>query len=223
MRLLFLLLFPFCAFAEAELNKYFPRTLQIISVDGFLALNDDEVKEVYKIATKYFRRLGFGFRLKYARLDNSPCEAFNILPRRLDELECYRNQAIVNGYHRRKRLITYYMVPPYITAVELRKTAWLAGYAYAVCSNVAVGSATRQRLYNGDLLPESRMHHSAVVLAHEVAHLLCANHVEWRPNLMHPAANQYTDFYPDGLPILKYTKREIQKAFRKQRKNGIHS
>lgn len=110
------------------------------------------------------------------------------------------------------------MIPAYSTWQEGKRTAWLAGMAWTICSDVAVGNARRNRLWNGqEDVNSDRIHHSAVIMAHETAHLLCAHHVDWRINLMHSAANQYTDLYPKGLPVLRYTKREIQKAFRRVR------
>lgn len=227
MRLLFLLLFPFCAFAEPSFNKHFPRRLQLVAVDGFRAVDANEVKEIYRQASIYFKRMGFGFRLRQSTLpsDNS-CQAFGSLAisSRIAQVECYRQHAITQGWHPggRQKMITYYMTPPFITAPagdSYKHTAWIGGIAWAICGDVATGNAQSSGLVHGVETGEDRVPHSAVVLAHEVGHLLCLHHKSARPNLMHPSANFYTSSYPiGGLPILKATKRELKKAWRKQRK-----
>jgi len=120
---------------------------------------------------------------------------------------------------RRKKQITYYMLPPWIIVNEPGgpQTALIGGVAEKICGRVAMGNATPNGLRNGVEL-ETRMPHSAVILSHETGHMLCATHQDHVPNLMHSNANAYTSEYRGILPVLRVTKLQVRRAWVKLRR-----
>lgn len=197
--------------------------LNIVHVGGYLSLTDEEVTDTYERATYYFKQYGLTFRLKRYSYETNPCAHLHspLLYVAAKELNCLKEDAISKGYVR-FRLLTYYMLPPYITVEEAYgpQTAWIAGLAESICGHVSMGNATRERYYNGEFNGESRIDHSATVLAHEVSHLLCATHQSSKPNLMHPAANNFTTEYRGRLPVLRITKRQVKRRLVQLRRSS---
>lgn len=217
MKLLFLILFPFCVAAQQDV-------LHIIQVQGELSVSEDQFKQMYRKASWYFREMGLVLRLRRTVLNDNPCEDEHSISSIIPELACLRNYAIDRGwYPARARTMNFFLLPPWLTENESGKTAWIGGIVYALCNNFGIGNASAHQLVDGVFGPD-RLPHSAVVLAHETAHMLCAKHEDKTINLMHPDANAYTSAYKLGrLPVLRTTKRAVQRAINRKRKYGLHS
>jgi len=114
--------------------------------------------------------------------------------------------------------VTYWLTPPFITVDQAGgpQTGWIGGIAL-LCGNVATGNAIERQLYQGQEGP-SRIDHSATILAHEVLHNFCATHQDSAPNLLHSAANLYTEQYLGRLPVLRVTRRQVQRSFVRSRR-----
>lgn len=198
----------------------YAQDLNLVAIPGFRAVDDAQVLEIYDRASYYFRQVGITFRMKYIQRDSNPCEFFHNYVVQLQELECIKEDAKAQGY-RRKKVLTYYMLPPWIIVNEPYgpQTALIGGIAEKVCGKVAMGNATSVSLRDG-VEGDSRIDHSATVLAHEVFHSwpICAVHQDHTPNLMHSAANVFTSEYQGRLPVLSATKRQVKRAYAKGRK-----
>lgn len=207
---LVLLVFGDCKAKAQDLN--------LVAIPGFRAVDDAQVLEVYDRASWYFRQVGITFRMKLIKRDSNPCSLFHNYVVMGSELECIKQDATAQGY-RRKKVLTYYMLPPWIIVNEPGgpQTALIGGIAEKICGQVALGNATPNQLKDG-VEGESRIDHSAVVLAHEVLHMLCAKHVDTSPNLMHPDANYYTSEYGGKLPVHWVTQRQVKRWYAKGRK-----
>lgn len=191
--------------------------LRIIHVGGLYAVTPEQVTEIYKRASYYFTQLNIKFRVKIIPIDYNPCIYKHSLGTRIDELNCFRSLTTT-----RRRSLTYWLTPPFITVDRPvseggTQTGWIGGIAL-LCGNVATGNAIEAQLLNG-VRGGSRIDHSAAILSHEILHNLCATHYDFEPNLMHSAANQYTEQYQGKLPILKVTKHQIKRSFVKQSRN----
>lgn len=200
------------------LEKGKAQDLYIVAIPGFRAIDDAQVLEIYDLASYYFRKVGITFRMAYMRRSKNPCEHFHNYVVQHLELECFKQDAIAQGY-RRKKVITYYMLSPWIIVNEPHgpQTALIGGLAEKLCGKVAMGNATATSLRDG-IEGESRIDHSATILGHEVLHLMCATHQDHTPNLMHSAANVFTSDYQGRLPVLSATKRQVKRWYAKFRR-----
>lgn len=191
-----------------------PLEMNLIAIQGYRAVSKEQVRELYSVASYYFRELGIGFRVNFIDLNDHSCMYYNNFSVMLQELECFKQATV-----RRKKLITYYVLPPWIIVNEPYgpQTALIGGVAERICGRVAMGNATENGLRDGVEL-DTRMPHSAVILAHEVNHLLCATHQDHVPNLMHSNANAYTSAYGGILPVLRVTKLQVKRAWVKMRR-----
>lgn len=213
----------FIVFFISLLPVYVPSEepiLNLVAIDGYRAVSSEESMEVYSRASYYFREVGVGFRLKVFNVESNPCWQYHSwMPSvQVKELGCLKEHARQNGL-RRKKMLTYYMLPPSISVQNDYgpQTAWIGGLAEWLCGKVAMGNATPTSLRDG-VEGESRIDHSATILAHEVGHMLCAEHIDTSPNLMHSSANIYTSEYGGRLPVLNTTKRQIKRGYAKWRK-----
>ena len=196
----------------------YAQDLNLVAIPGFRAVDDAQVLEIYDRASWYFKQVGITFRMTYMRRSNNPCEFYHNYVVQLQELECIKEDARAQGY-RRKKVLTYYMLPPWIIVNEPYgpQTALIGGIAEKICGKVAMGNATSVSLRDG-VEGDSRIDHSATVLGHEVGHMLCAEHLDHTPNLMHSAANVFTSEYQGRLPVLPATKRQVKRGYAKWRK-----
>lgn len=192
--------------------------LNLVAIPGFRAVDDAQLLEIYDRASWYFKQVGIVFRMRYLRRSANPCEYYHNWTVRGLELDCFKQDASTQGY-RRKKLITYYMLPPWIIVNQPYgpQTALIGGIAEKLCGKIAMGNATPNQLKDG-IEGESRIDHSATILAHEVGHMLCAEHLDYTPNLMHSNANAYTSEYRGRLPVLSATKRQVKRNYAKWRK-----
>lgn len=192
--------------------------LNLVSVNGYRAVSPSEVRTIYEKAGYYFSQVGLNFRVRYVDYNLNPCIHLHNWINEISELECFKQDASNNGYRRRK-MITYYMLAPWIVVDEEggSQSAWIGGIAEDICGQVAIGNATDISLSYG-VEGDSRIDHSTTILAHEVLHLMCATHQSNKPNLMHPSANQYTTEYHGRLPVLRITKRQVKRGLVKQRR-----
>lgn len=192
--------------------------LNLVAVPGYRAVSQEQVRELYSLASYYFREVGLNFRINYIDRESNPCEYFHNYTVMGMELDCIKQDATAQGY-RRKKVLIYYMLPPWIIVNEPYgpQTALIAGIAEKICGQVAIGNATSVSLRDG-VEGDSRIDHSATVLAHEVMHLMCAKHYDHTPNLMHSAANVFTSEYQGRLPVLSATKRQAKRNYAKWRR-----
>lgn len=213
----FLLALAFLSVAGG-LAKCEAQELSLVAIPGFREVDDAQVLEIYDRASYYFRQVGITFRMKLIKRDSNPCAYAHNYVVQLMELECFKDDAKAQGY-RRKKVLTYYMLPPWIIVEQAYgpQTALIAGVAEKICGQVAIGNATATSLRDG-VEGESRIDHSATVLAHEVMHLMCAKHIDSSPNLMHSAANVFTSEYGGRLPVHAITKRQAKRGYAKFRK-----
>ena len=188
--------------------------LNLVAIDGYRAVSKEQVRELYSVASYYFRQLGIGFRVNFIDLNDHPCMYYNNYTVMLQELECFKAAT-----PRRKKQVTYYMLPPWIIVNQAYgpQTALIGGIAERICGKVALGNATANGLRDGVEL-DTRMPHSAVILSHEIIHLACGTHQDHVPNLMHSNANTYTSAYGGILPVLRVTKLQVKRAYAKLRK-----
>lgn len=190
--------------------------LNVVNVVGPYGVNNYQVKEIYKCAAPYFRKVGVNFRVKYLDMTVNPCSPSHTLQTRAQELNCLSIFA-----SERRKTITYFMTPPFITDDNLGgRSAWIAGMA-KLCGNVSTGNATPIALHNG-YYGQSRLKHSANAMAHEVFHNMCATHVtsdggKRIANLMHPTANDFTWQHGCNLPVFRVTKRQVKRWYAKNR------
>lgn len=193
--------------------------LNLVAIPGFRAVSDAQVLEIYEKASYYFRQLKIGFRIKRINLEENPCLFYHNYVVSLQELECLKQHATDSGY-RRKKMLTYYMLPPWVIVDKPVdeggvQTTLIGGFAESICGQVAFGHAVETNQNGEDRLP-----HSATILAHELSHLLCATHQDHQLNLMHSNANAFTTQYQGKLPVLRITKRQVRRAWSKQRKQN---
>ena len=192
--------------------------LNLVAIPGFRAVDDAQVLEIYDRASYYFRQVGITFRMTYMRRSNNPCEFFHNYVVQLQELECIKEDAKAQGY-RRKKMITYYMLPPWIIVNEPYgpQTALIGGIAEKIGGKVAMGNATSVSLRDG-VEGDSRIDHSAVIVFHETAHLMFAKHIDYTPNVMKSDANTHTSEYGGKLPVHWVTQRQVKRWYVKRRK-----
>lgn len=191
--------------------------LNLVFVKGYRQVPEEKVGELYSQASYYFRQLKIGFRIKRINLEENPCLFYHNYVTQYEELDCLKQHATQSGY-RRKKMLTYYMLPPWIILDKPAdeggvQTTLIGGFAESVCGQVAFGHAVEVNQNGEDRLP-----HSATILAHELAHLLCATHQDHQLNLMHSNANAFTTQYQGKLPVLRVTKRQVKRAYAKWRK-----
>lgn len=189
--------------------------LNLVAIQGYRAVSKEQVRELYSLASHYFRELGIGFRVNFIDLETHECMYYHNYSVLLSELECFKQATV-----RRKKQVTYYMLPPWIVVNQAYgpQSALIGGIAERICGKVAMGNATENGLRDGQEI-ETRLPHSAVILAHEVGgHLMCATHQDYTPNLMHSNANAYTSEYNGILPVLNVTKRQVRRAWVKMRR-----
>lgn len=201
-------------FAFCVAGKYaFGQELEIIAMDGYLAVNQTEVEDIYMRASRYLSQLGLTLRVKYARLDDNPCLQFHSFWLRTEELKCLAQQLPARPY-----VVTYWLTPPMVVVNQAYgpQTAWIAGIA-EICGHNATGNATARQYVDGTFGAPT-YDHSATIMAHEIAHIFCAKHVESSENLMHPDANSFTTKYRGALPVLRITKRQVKRGLISRRK-----
>jgi len=187
--------------------------LNIVQVGGYLAVSQEAAKEIYRRSAWYFSELGLVLRVRFGSIGSNPCANLHSIFTPSSELHCFDKLGID-----RPRTITFFMTPPYVTVEEAYgpQTAWIAGLAF-LCGNVAMGNAVEYRLRNGITGP-SLLNHDATILAHETSHTLCAKHIDKAENLMHPAANEFTDKYLGRIPVLPETKLQVKRTKIRARK-----
>lgn len=207
-----------CIAGKMAFGQNFGGELQLVAIPGYRAVDDIQALQIYGRASYYFKEVGLTFRIRYIKRADNPCWLYHNWTVRGLELDCFKEDAKVQGY-RRKRVLTYYMLPPWIVVNEAfgPQTAWIAGIAESIGGTLALGNATPNQLENGVEGPP-RIDHSAVILAHEVLHLKHAKHVDSSPNLMHSNANFYTTEYNGRLPVHRITKRQVRRWYAKIRK-----
>lgn len=136
------------------LESAYPQTrLNVIATDG---VSDKDIRQLYRAAAPYFKRMKLPFRVK--RLAEAhPCPELHTITTRGEELKCFWNDA---APYRRKKMITVYVTAPF----EQNGFLYMAGIAYnnnfVATSSMIPGST--DALYRG-----------AVAFAHEVAHSAC--------------------------------------------------
>ena len=189
--------------------------LRIVHVGGLYAVKPEQVQDIYKMASWYFQQVGITFRMQVYPLDYNPCIYKHGLQFRQDELECFKPMAST-----RKKVITFIMTPPFVTIKEAYgpHTTWIAGTSYR-CKNLSTGNAEEVSIQDG-VIGDEMLTASSVVLAHEVFHNLCAEHIDRKPNLMHSNALIYTLEYAGKIPVLGATKKQVKRWYVKRRKHG---
>jgi hypothetical protein len=193
------------------------QTLRIVEVDGPRMMSHREVEQTYRCASKYFKKVGINFRVKYAKLSPNPCYVSHTLRTRSSELNCLS----IFSPNRRKTLNYFITEPFFETHSNGTQTAWIAGLA-KLCGNTSTGNGSARSLINGQS-SASRIEHSGAIMAHEVMHNMCATHYPSSvqepsiPNIMNPAATIFAADYGCEIPVLRTTKRQVKRWYAKNR------
>jgi len=206
-----LIALTFCAqLAQAQ-------TLNIVRVEGQRVMSFEETVSTYKCASRYFKKVGINFRVKFFKLTNSPCYLFHSLNKRSSELNCL--SIFSSG---RRKTLNYFLTEPFFEDnADGTQTAWLAGLA-KLCGNTSTGNGAARSLINGQS-SASRIEHSGAIMAHEVMHNMCATHYPdsvQQPsiaNIMNPAATRFAEIYGCDIPVLRVTKRQVKRWYARNR------
>lgn len=166
--------------------------LSVLNAQGDAALSCPQGRQMVRDVQGLYRRIGVHVSLREYRCRKNPWTR----PLRLTEDSIgnvhwfYDEDWFIGRRFRGNRWLHHVILPPIIDEEGSR---WLAGYAYQSCygssKRVATSNATMQSAEN---LPRYR--HSVIAMAHEIGHLLGADHDDTLPaSIMHSAAMHYVD------------------------------
>lgn len=178
------------------LSLIFAQQLTIATIPGFSTIPTEKISEVIQEANPYFSEMGFRFRYKIISIASASSDCFSTdYNARENQLKCLHQEVKPT----RKKLF-FFFTEPWNNGTNLV----YGGRAEDFCANVAMGS------YN-----EYSTQYTGMMVAHEVAHLMCATHVTSSPNLMSPIIG----FPKKGIMarVSEVTKRQVKRWYARNR------
>lgn len=180
-----------CSLSEAHAEK--------LNVK-FLIAQPAQVERQYveqvaaRVKEIYLSQLGIRIRSRIRDSHLVKHSGYQLLDQRYSEFEAYDSKL-----SNRKRWIKVVLVPPWFDENGLDYSAGFAKEQHSI----AIATIRGIRLLDG----ADRFDWDWLVIAHELAHCLGANHIDTKPNIMHSDAGSYAS--PD-LKFLSSTKRQIR-------------
>lgn len=199
MRFLFLLLFT--ASAHAQIIKLQP---VYVLTAGKSTMNAASYYHMLDDSVTTFRGVGILIKRLGVKVIEDPCPQYSSLDTQTSKLYCLgivgRKLGLIKN-----RQITHFTLP---LAFDGSGNRYIAGLARKTCG-LKYGRFAYLYSYSmanaGDVSQsgQARYNHSLTAMIHENAHALGAEHDDSNPNLMHSAANQFTDkYWPLGFNAL---------------------
>lgn len=174
----------------------FAQQLTVATIPGLSAIPQEKISETIQEANVYFSEMGFRFRYQTLSIDSVPAECMSAdYGTRDTQLKCLRGLVTP----KRKKLF-FFFTGPWQNGTSLA----YGGRAEGFCAHVAMGT------FNEYSIP-----YTGMLVAHEVAHLMCATHDAGDPNLMSPVIG----FPKPGAiaAVTEMTKRQVRRWYVKNR------
>ncbi len=180
--------------------------IEIIAVNGPYAVSNDQVKEIYQQANIMLSEAHIGGPMKrpiyriddqwptYNNFDLAQSRYYNTL-----------HWLEVQPQHNQHWIRHYIMFPP---MTQSGVTGWIGGWTRKICmdrdsARYSSGNAVAFNPQSGI----SRIGKSAIVIAHEIAHMMGAQHDNTDNNIMNKDA---LSFYHPGDPLPHFNAKALQ-------------
>lgn len=183
--LFFFLYAPLCGMAQTI-------PLSVLNAQGTHAVSCAEGRSMVRDTQRLFQRVGVHISLRHYQCRQNPWKRpLKLTEESIGDVHWFFDEEwFVGSRYRGSKWLHHVILPPIL---DQEGSRWLAGYSYLSCyragKNISTSNATMQSAQG-----ISRYRHSVIAMAHELGHLLGADHDDSFPaSIMHSAAMHYVD------------------------------